>query len=82
MTRRQTTDTDNGYRVSTIDYGYGSGRGLYESAIIHDGELCYATAVTDNVAGWQTDDDVTAFRAAVRYLPRNDKCGHRRPETS
>ena len=76
---RQTTDTDNGYTVSTIDYGYGSDRGLFESAVIHDGQLCYATPVTDDVVGWQTPDDVAAMVAAVRDLPRNDNCGHGRP---
>jgi len=74
---------DNGYRLSVIHDGYGASSGLAESAIVHDGEICYGPAAADiigpdGVRGWMTTDDVDTMRDRVRRLPRLDGCGHGR----
>lgn len=53
-------DFPNGYGISVI-----SGAWLYcdddtfEVAIFKDGHLCYDTPITDDVLGYQTQEDIT-----------------------
>lgn len=61
----------NGYGVSVIKGGgtYGGDEGLYELAVLHDGELCYDTPVTDDVEGYLTPERVSELLAQVAALP-------------
>lgn len=45
---------DNGYEASVIcNYGsYGNKDGLFEVAVMKDGDIVYDTTVTDDVVGW------------------------------
>ncbi|WP_422049751.1 hypothetical protein [Shimia sp.] len=62
-------DYTNGYGVSVIDDGYGSDAGLYEVAVMFQGDLCYDTPITDDVLGHLTSDDVTDIMERVSKLP-------------
>ena len=68
----------NGYTASVIigPYSYGGDEGLYELAVMHGGELCYLTPVTDDVVGHLTPEQVTELLAKIEALPRNDECLH------
>lgn len=61
----------NGYSVSIVQgpYTYGGDRGLYEGAIIRDGEIDYTTPITSDVVGYMDPDQVTEFLATVEALP-------------
>ncbi len=65
---------DNGYGVSVIKYPdyYSYGQGLWEVAVLYDGELTYCTEITNNVLGWQTEDDVTEVMRKVQLLSANE----------
>ncbi len=71
---------NNGYGVSVIDNGYGADQGLQELAVVHDGQICYSTPITNNVKGWLTPADVRRLTAAVVALPVNSDCTHKRGE--
>jgi hypothetical protein len=45
---------DNGYSASVIcHFGtYGGDKGLFEVAVMKDGEIVYDTPVTNDVVGW------------------------------
>lgn len=62
---------DNGYSVSVVQFpgSFGYKAGLWELAVIHDGEIVYDTPVTDDVLGYLTEDDVSRHMAAVAALP-------------
>lgn len=61
----------NGYGVSIIDDGYGSGRGLYEIAILdaETGRLVYDTPIADDVIGWLTERQVKEIIELIKNLP-------------
>lgn len=44
----------NGYGASVVsnDMSYGGERGLFEVAVLKDGEICYDTTVTNDVIGF------------------------------
>ena len=64
------TQFDNGYEVSVVksEYTYGGKDGLYELAIFKDGEITYATPITDDVIGYLRPEDVTDVMAKVQQL--------------
>ena len=62
---------DNGYGASVVrhEYSYGGKDGLYEVAVLDsDGELTYATPVTDDVIGYLRDIDVTDVMEKIQQL--------------
>lgn len=64
---------ENGYTASIIRtaYSYGSEHGLFEVAVMHEGDLCYDTPVTDDVLGRLTVEEVEeAVRQIVALPPR------------
>ena len=65
------TQFDNGYEVSVVksEYTYGGKDGLYELAVLDsDGNLTYATSVTDDVIGYLRPEDVTDVMAKIQQL--------------
>lgn len=68
----------NGYGVSVVRFrgmfgagSYGVDAGLYEVAVLKGDRLCYATPITDDVLGHQSEDDVTNVMQQVAALPAN-----------
>jgi hypothetical protein len=62
---------ENGYGASVVktDYTYGGDKGLYELAVLDsDGNLTYATSVTDDVIGYLRPEDVTDVMAKIQQL--------------
>jgi hypothetical protein len=45
---------DNGYGASVVcNFGtYGAKDGLFEVAVLKNGEMCYDTPITSDVVGW------------------------------
>ena len=45
---------DNGYGASVVcNFGtYGAKNGLFEVAVLKNGEMCYDTPITSDVVGW------------------------------
>lgn len=66
---------DNGYGVSVVcsKYSYGGSEGLFELAVLFNGELCYDTPVTSDVLGYLTPEQVTVHMQQVEALPRPEK---------
>ena len=64
------TKFDNGYEVSVVksQYTYGGDNGLYELAVFKDGEITYATPITDDVIGYLRPEDVTDVMAKIQQL--------------
>jgi hypothetical protein len=64
------TEFDNGYEVSVVKspYTYGGDRGLYELAVFKDGEITYATPITDDVIGYLRPEDVTDVMTKIQQL--------------
>jgi hypothetical protein len=64
------TQFDNGYEVSVVKspYTYGGDKGLYELAIFKDGEITYATPITNDVMGYLRPEDVTDVMAKIQKL--------------
>jgi hypothetical protein len=62
---------ENGYGASVVktDYTYGGDKGLYELAVLdNEGNLTYATSVTDDVIGYLRPEDVTDVMAKIQQL--------------
>ena len=64
------TKFDNGYEISVVKspYTYGGDKGLYELAVFKDGEITYATPITDDVIGYLRPEDVTDVMAKIQQL--------------
>jgi hypothetical protein len=64
------TEFDNGYEVSVVKspYTYGGDKGLYELAVFKDGEITYATPITDDVIGYLRPEDVTEVMTKIQQL--------------
>jgi hypothetical protein len=64
----------NGYGVSVVRFpgSYGYGEGLYEVAVLKgtadDFELCYDTAVADDVLGHRDEQDIEIIMEEVQSL--------------
>jgi hypothetical protein len=62
---------ENGYGASIIsrDYSYGSDRGLFEVAVIHDEIIVYDTPVTKDVIGHLDFAGVAGILKDIEELP-------------
>ena len=69
---------DNGYTASVVCHPgtYGYEQGLFELAVIHEGEICYNTPLTDNVIGYLSDEEVSDLLDEIALLPEDDDCDH------
>jgi hypothetical protein len=65
-----TMNFDNDYGVSVIKFNgsYGYHQDLWEVAILYKDSLTYNTDITDNVLGYQTEQDVTDVMKKVQAL--------------
>jgi hypothetical protein len=63
---------DNGYAASIVsnDMSYGGDHGLFEIAVLYDGEIVYDTDITNDVIGWLDFDGVIQTLDNIRKLPR------------
>ena len=65
---------DNGYGVSVVSFpgSYGFRDGLYESAVLkgteEDWNLCYDTWITNDVLGYQSEEEVEVLLHDVENL--------------
>ena len=61
---------DNNYGVSVVKFNgsYGYHQDLWEVAILYKDELTYNTDITDDVLGYQTEQDVTDVMKKVQEL--------------
>ncbi|MBL4809052.1 MAG: hypothetical protein JKY43_03215 [Phycisphaerales bacterium] len=61
---------DNNYGVSVVKFNgsYGFNSDLWEVAILYKEALTYNTDITDDVLGYQTDQDVTDIMKKVQML--------------
>jgi hypothetical protein len=65
---------DNGYGISVVrfKYSYGYEQGLYESAVLKGTEekyeICYDSVITDDVLGYQTEEEVEVLLHKVGNL--------------
>lgn len=61
---------DNGYGASVITGGiaYCDDAHPYELAVLHHGELCYDTPITDDVIGYLTSDEVFDLLDKIEQL--------------
>jgi hypothetical protein len=53
----------NGYGASVIKttYSYGGNAGLWELAVLYQGEICYTSGITEDVIGHLTSKDVKSL---------------------
>ena len=53
----------NGYGASVIKttYSYGGDAGLWELAVLYQGEICYTSGITEDVIGHLTSKDVKSL---------------------
>jgi len=61
---------DNGYGASVIRHqgSYGFSKGLWELAVLHYGDLCYHTHITDDVIGYLTETEVDKYLKQIEEL--------------
>lgn len=61
---------ENGYGASVIKgrNTYGGKEGLYELAVLKNGNLCYDTEITSDVLGYLTEAEVTTFLMQIERL--------------
>lgn len=61
---------ENGYGASVVRFSgsYGGDKGLYELAVLHNGEICYDTPITNDVVGYLTDDAVEKLLEDIKNL--------------
>ena len=61
----------NGYGASVLrsSYSFGGDRGLFELAVLKDGDICYSTPITNDVIGYLTADEVTEYLQQIEKLP-------------
>lgn len=69
----------NGYGASVIQSGYSYGHedGLYELAVLKDGELCFSTPITNDVIGHLAADEVAEHLKRIEELPKEGKANER-----
>lgn len=61
----------NGYGASIVrhKFSYGGNRGLFEIAVLRDGEIVFDTPITNDVIGWCDPDQVDDYLNKIRVLP-------------
>ncbi len=61
---------DNGYGASVVcNLGsYGASDGLFELAVLKNGEICYDTPITSDVLGWLNFDEVATLLKKIKAL--------------
>ena len=61
----------NGYTASVIQtpYSYGSNQGLFELAVMYNGDLVYDTPITNDVIGYLTPEAVQGILQEISELP-------------
>jgi len=61
---------DNGYGASVVsNFGsYGGKDGLFEVAVLKNGEMCYDTTITSDVVGWLDFDGVADILQKIKAL--------------
>jgi len=64
----------NGYSASIVSHemSYGGKYGLFEIAVIYDGEIVYDTPVTNDTIGWLDFAGVAAILKEIQELPRRN----------
>ena len=64
---------DNGFGASVVRhrYSYGGEDGLYELAVLKDGELCYDTEITGDVCGYLSEEKVNELLHKINDLPED-----------
>ena len=62
---------DNGYGASLVrcPYSYGWEDGLWEIAVLKDGDICYDTPITDDVIGRLNDPQADEILERIAQLP-------------
>ena len=60
----------NGYGASVIKHkgSYGYSEGLWELAVLNEGELCYDTEITNDVIGYLNDPEVDRYLRRINQL--------------
>ena len=60
----------NGYGASVIQHkgSYGYEKGLWEVAVLHEGELCYDSEITNDVIGYLNDPEVDNILRRIKLL--------------
>ena len=68
--KRAVMEFENGYGVNVVfgDLFYSNGRDTYEVGILKDGYLCYDTYITDDLLGYQDEEEVTEIMRKVQEL--------------
>ena len=61
---------DNGYGASVIMHqgSYGFSKGLWELAVLENGELCYDTPITNDVIGHLSEAEVNKYLKQIKEL--------------
>ena len=62
----------NGYGASVI-FGstfYSNGINTYEIAILHDGNVCYDSGITNDFIGYQSKTEITEILEKIQKLPK------------
>jgi len=67
---RKLFEFDNGYGASLVKCpgSYGYEQGLWELAVLKDGELCYDTVITGDVIGSLNDPEADAILEMIAQL--------------
>ena len=62
----------NGYAASIVsnDMSYGSDRGLFEIAILHNQDIVYDTGLTEDVIGFLDFQEVADTLKKIEQLPQ------------
>jgi hypothetical protein len=65
----------NNYGASVICNSISRGKedGLWELAVLHNGEICYTTDITGDVIGWLKEDEVEALLKKIKGLGGENK---------
>lgn len=68
-------DFENNYGASVVfsRYSYGHEEGLIEVAVLHNGELCYDTHITDDVIGHLTASECYEIVEQIENLAPKDQ---------
>ena len=63
---------ENGYTASIVsnDMSYGSDRGLFEIAILHNRDIVYDTGLTEDVIGFLDFQEVADTLKKIEKLPK------------